>query len=212
MTKDVLAKAFEPFFTTKEIGKGSGLGLSQALGFAKQSGGGMRIESRLGEGTSVKVYLPRTTEHDVSAASSNTAAAVQRPSKGGIILLVDDDEAVREITATMLRTSGYVVLEVGSGRAALDLLDGGTNIDLAILDFAMPGMNGVEVARQIHARFPHLPVLFVTGYVDQSVLAEIDESRIVKKPFIGEELTTKVNAAILNANPRSSGKVLPLRR
>ncbi len=160
----------------------------------------------------MKVYLPRTTEHDVSEASSNTAAAVQRPIKGGIILLVDDDEAVREITATMLRASGYVVLEVGSGRAALDLLDGDTNIDLAILDFAMPGMNGVEVARQIHARFPNLPVLFVTGYVDQSVLAEIDESRIVKKPFIGEELATKVNAAILNANPRSSGKVLPLRR
>ena len=212
MAKDVLAKAFEPFFTTKEIGKGSGLGLSQALGFAKQSGGGMRIESRMGEGTSVKVYLPRTAEDEVSEASSNAVAVVRRPIKGAIILLVDDDEAVREVTATMLRTSGYVVLEVGSGGAALDLLNGEASIDLAILDFAMPGMNGIEVARQIHFRFPNLPVLFITGYVDQSVLAEIDEARIVKKPFVGEELATKVNAAILKASPRSGGKILPLRR
>jgi signal transduction histidine kinase len=212
MAKDVLAKAFEPFFTTKEIGKGSGLGLSQALGFAKQSGGGMRIESRMGEGTSVKVYLPRTPEDEVSEASSNAVAVVRRPIKGAIILLVDDDEAVREVTATMLRTSGYVVLEVGSGGAALDLLNREANIDLAILDFAMPGMNGVEVARQIHLRFPNLPVLFITGYVDQTVLAEIDEARIVKKPFVGEELATKVNAAILKASPRSGGKILPLRR
>ena len=82
MAKDVLAKAFEPFFTTKEIGKGSGLGLSQALGFAKQSGGGMRIESRVGEGTSVKVYLPRTAEDEVSEASSNSVAVVRRPIQG----------------------------------------------------------------------------------------------------------------------------------
>jgi signal transduction histidine kinase len=211
MAKDVLAKAFEPFFTTKEIGKGSGLGLSQALGFAKQSGGGMRIESRPAEGTAVRVYLPRTAEDEVSEASSNTAVVARRPFMGAIILLVDDDEAVREVTATMLRTSGYVVLEVGSGGAALDLLNGETNIDLAIVDFAMPGMNGVEVARQIHFRSPNLPVLFITGYVDQSVLAQIDEARIVKKPFVGEELATKVNAAILKAS-RSRGKVLPLRR
>src|SRR6476660_9543447 len=131
MSKDVLAKAFEPFFTTKEIGKGSGLGLSQALGFAKQSGGDMRIESRVDEGTSVKVYLPDTAEDEVSEGSSNSAAVVRGSFKGAIILLVDDDEAVREVTATMLRTSGYVVLEVGSGGAALDLLNGETNVDLA---------------------------------------------------------------------------------
>ena len=212
MAKDVLAKAFEPFFTTKEIGKGSGLGLSQALGFAKQSGGGMRIETRIGEGTSVKVYLPRTLEPEISKASPSSVAAIPRPFKGAIILLVDDDEAVREITASMLRNSGYVVLEVGSGGAALDLLDGDSNIDLALLDFAMPGMNGMEIARQVHSRFPTLPVLFITGYVDQTVLAEIDEARIVKKPFVGDELAIKVNAALLKASPRTAGKVLPLRR
>jgi signal transduction histidine kinase/CheY-like chemotaxis protein len=203
MAKDVLAKAFEPFFTTKEIGKGSGLGLSQALGFAKQSGGGMRIESRIGEGTSVKVYLPRTVEIEVSKAPPNSAGVVRRHFGGAVILLVDDDEAVREIAATMLRASGYVVLEVGSGGAALDLLDEESNIDLALLDFAMPGMNGMEIARQVHSRFPTLPVLFITGYVDQTVLAEIDEARIVKKPFVGEELVTKMNAALLKASPRT---------
>jgi signal transduction histidine kinase/CheY-like chemotaxis protein len=212
MAKDVLAKAFEPFFTTKEIGRGSGLGLSQALGFAKQSGGGMRIESRVGEGTSVKVYLPRTAESGVAEASSNSVTAVRRECKGSIILLVDDDQAVREITASMLRALGYVVMEVGSGGAALDFLDGETHIDLALIDFAMPGMNGVEVARQVHSRFPTLPVLFITGYIDQGVLAEIGEARIIKKPFVGDELATKVNAALLKASSRSGGKVLPLRR
>jgi CheY-like chemotaxis protein len=112
----------------------------------------------------------------------------------------------------MLRALGYVVMEVGSGGAALDLLDGETHIDLALIDFAMPGMNGVEVARQVHSRFPTLPVLFITGYVDQGVLAEIGEARIIKKPFVGDELATKVNAALLKASSRSGGKVLPLRR
>jgi signal transduction histidine kinase/ActR/RegA family two-component response regulator len=212
MNKEIMAKAFEPFFTTKEIGKGSGLGLSQALGFAKQSGGGMRIESRVGEGTSVKVFLPRTGSADREKSSPGVAPAAQRHRKGAIILLVDDDNAVREVTASMLRELGYVVLEVGSGGAALDLLDGDTNVDLALLDFAMPGMNGMEVARQIQSRFPTLPVLFVTGYVDKTELAEIGDARIIKKPFIGDELANKVNAALAKTSPRAGGKVLPLRR
>jgi signal transduction histidine kinase/CheY-like chemotaxis protein len=212
MTKEVLAKAFEPFFTTKEIGKGSGLGLSQALGFAKQSGGGIRIESRVGEGTSVKVYLPRTAETGFENTAADSSGAIRRPLKGSIILLVDDDHAVREITASKLREYGYVVLEVGSGGAALDFLGEESNIDLVLLDFAMPGMNGMEVARQVHSRFPTIPVLFITGYVDQAVLADIGEARIVKKPFVGDELATKVHAALLKTSPRSGGKVLPLRR
>ncbi len=212
MTKEIMAKAFEPFFTTKEIGKGSGLGLSQALGFAKQSGGGMRIESRVGEGASVKVFLPRTIGGAAAESSAHSTAPTQRHRKGAIILLVDDDNAVRDVTASMLRELGYVVLEVGSGGAALDLLDGDTNVDLALLDFAMPGMNGMEVARQLQSRFPTLPVLFVTGYVDKTELAEIGDARIIKKPFIGDELANKVNAALAKTSPRAGGKVLPLRR
>ena len=212
MPKDVLTKAFEPFFTTKEIGKGSGLGLSQALGFAKQSGGGMRIESRVGEGTSVKVYLPRTERIEVTEASSHSDAPNQPQPKGAIILLVDDDSGVREITASMLREMGYVVLELGSGDAALDLLDGEAHIDLAVLDYAMPGMNGMEVARQVNSRFPTLPVLFITGYVDSAALREIGDAKIIKKPFVGDELANKVDAALIKGARRAGGKVLPLRR
>jgi signal transduction histidine kinase len=212
MTKDVLAKAFEPFFTTKEIGKGSGLGLSQVLGFAKQSGGGMRIETRVGEGTSVKVYLPRAATTGVGDVPNDLVGANRHPRKGAIILLVDDDSAVREVTASILRELGYVVLEVGSGGAALDLLDGEAGVDLVVLDFAMPGMNGMELARQVHSRFPTLPTLFITGYADKTELDEVDEARIVKKPFIGDELANKVHAAVTKTGPRLSGKVVPLRR
>ena len=151
MTKEVLAKAFEPFYTTKDIGKGSGLGLSQVLGFAKQSGGGMRIESRVGEGTSVKIYLPRAMRSDVTLPSESIGAP-KRSAKGAVILLVDDDSAVREVTASILRDLGHVVIEVGSGGGALDLLDRNAQIELVILDFAMPGMNGMEVARQVRAK------------------------------------------------------------
>ena len=210
MTKEVLSKAFEPFFTTKEIGKGSGLGLSQVLGFAKQSGGGMRIETRVGEGTSVKVYLPRATRAGVEASPrSFESSATHR--RGALILLLDDDEAVRDITASMLRELGYVVLEVGSGGAALDLLERNDSVDLALLDFAMPGMNGAEVAKQIHSRFPFLPILFITGYADKSALGEIGDARIIKKPFVTDELGNKVRAA-LQLGPRPNGKIVPLRR
>jgi signal transduction histidine kinase/CheY-like chemotaxis protein len=208
MTKEVLAKAFEPFFTTKEIGKGSGLGLSQVLGFAKQSGGGVRIETRMGEGTSVKVYLPRTTI-DAAEASTVSVAPIRRHHKGAVILLVDDDSAVREVTASMLRELGYVILEVGSGGAALDLL-GGANVDLVVLDFAMPGMNGMEVAKQVHSRFPTLPVLFITGFSDQSALGNVGDAEIIKKPFLSDELANKVDAALGPASLPSNGKRAPL--
>jgi signal transduction histidine kinase/CheY-like chemotaxis protein len=208
MTKEVLAKAFEPFFTTKEIGKGSGLGLSQVLGFAKQSGGGMRIETRVGEGTSVKVYLPRTTT-DAAEASTVSVAPIRHHHKGAVILLVDDDSAVREVTASMLRELGYGTLEVGSGGAALDLLDG-ANVDLVVLDFAMPGMNGMEVAKQVHSRFPNLPVLFITGFADQSALGKVDDAGIIKKPFLGDELANKVDAALGPINLPSNSKRVPL--
>jgi signal transduction histidine kinase len=211
MMKDVVARVFEPFFTTKEIGKGSGLGLSQVLGFAKQSGGGVRIDTRVGEGTSVKVYLPRAANESVPATSTATTMT-HLGSKGAIILLIDDDSAVREVTSSMLKELGCIVLEVGSGGAALDLLDGQTNIDLVLLDLAMPGMSGVEVARQVQLKYPSLPTLFVTGYADKAMLRGVGDERIIKKPFVGDELIEKVNAALVKA-PRSSGKVVvPLRR
>lgn len=211
MTKEVLAKAFEPFYTTKDIGKGSGLGLSQVLGFAKQSGGGMRIESRVGEGTSVKIYLPRAVGSDVTLPSE-LIGVPKRSAKGAVVLLVDDDSAVREVTASILRDLGHVVIDVGSGGGALDLLDQKAQIDLVILDFAMPGMNGMEVARQVRAKVPSRPVIFVTGYADTSALGDIDQTQIVRKPFIENELADKVQFALSNRAGNSSSKIIPLRR
>ena len=213
MTREVLAKAFEPFFTTKEIGKGSGLGLSQVLGFAKQSGGGIRIETRVGEGTSVKVYLPRAAAQSDQEVSVATARVTQTKHTGAIILLVDDDSAVRDVTAAILEDLGYVVLKVGSGGAALDLLDRQSNIDLALLDFAMPGMSGVEVARQVQSKYPTIPILFITGYADKLAFGDVGEERIIKKPFVGEELAEKVSAALAKGVSPQRGKVVvPLRR
>jgi signal transduction histidine kinase/CheY-like chemotaxis protein len=213
MTKEVLAKALEPFFTTKEIGKGSGLGLSQVLGFAKQSGGGMRIETRVGEGTSVKVYLPRASRDSIFEVPAAAAGLTRGKRIGAIILLVDDDSAVCEVTAAILEDFGYVLLKVGSGGAALDLLERHSNIDLILIDFAMPGMSGAEVARQVQSKYPALPILFVTGYADKIALGDVGDERIIQKPFIGEELAEKVNAALIRSGARLSGKgVVPLRR
>ena len=203
MTEDVRSKAFEPFFTTKGVGKGSGLGLSQVLGFAKQSGGGIRLETILNKGTAIHVYLPRGEIHLGSKREPDSHAfvsAAELPS--ATVLLVDDDDAVREITAAMLREMGCTVVEAGSGGAALDLLEHMTKIDLMLLDFAMPGMNGAEVARQVQMKRPSLPILFVTGFADRAALAGVSDEFVVGKPFLDDELTTKVRHVLLQPRPQ----------
>ncbi|WP_269714077.1 response regulator [Caulobacter sp. NIBR2454] len=203
MSDDILARAFEPFFTTKDVGKGSGLGLAQVFGFAKQSGGGVRIETKLGEGTSVKVYLPR-------ASQAARAAAVEAvfPRGDGLanrkILVVDDDSAVREVTATILRELGCVVIEAGSGRAALDALEREEGIDMLLADYAMPGMNGMDTARAARAMRPNLPVLFITGFADLAALKDAGEDRIVQKPFRDGELAAKIEAILGSADAISN--------
>jgi CheY-like chemotaxis protein len=112
------------------------------------------------------------------------------------IIVVDDDDAVRDVTAAMLRERGYTVFEAGSGGAALDLLERVPSIDLVLIDFAMPGMSGAEVARRIQARRPAIPVLFVTGFADRAALAGVGEAHIIGKPFIGGELAEKVALAL----------------
>jgi signal transduction histidine kinase len=197
MTEEVRAKVFEPFFTTKEIGKGSGLGLSQVLGFAKQSGGGVRIESRVGEGTSIHIYLPRTKAKAEERSPSAPAIAAHKDAPDARILLVDDDHAVREVTSITLRDLGYTVVEAGSGGAALDILAREPTIDLLIIDFAMPGMSGAEVARQARAKRPTLPILFITGFADRAALAGVSETHIVGKPFVNDELATKLRTVLV---------------
>ena len=209
MSEDIRAKVFEPFFTTKEVGKGSGLGLSQVLGFAKQSGGGVRINSRLGEGTSVHIYLPRAGAEAAKFGPPPRRMVWAGSPRNATILLVDDDNEVREVTRAMLHELGHVVLEAGSGGAALDILERETGIDLLIVDFAMPGMNGAEVARLAHLRQPNLPALFVTGFADRGALAGVDDAFIVGKPFHYDELAGKVQLAL---GAGSAANVVRLRR
>lgn len=195
MPADVRAKVFEPFFTTKEVGKGSGLGLSQVLGFAKQSGGGVRIDSVPGQGTSVHIYLPRARVRTI-AVEPAPAIVTATERVGARILLVDDDMAVREVTAAMLRDLGYDVRESGSGADALEMLDGEPNCDLVVVDFAMPGMSGAELARRIQTKWPTLPFLFVTGFAERNALTDVHDGQIIRKPFLSGELAEKVRIAL----------------
>ena len=188
MSDEVRAKAFEPFFTTKEVGKGTGLGLSQVLGFAKQSNGGVRIESRSGEGTTVKVFLPRAGGEARQESMASIVSVAPQRRDGMVVLLVDDDTAVREITAELLREAKFHVIEAGSGGAGLEALDRTETVDVLLVDFVMPGMNGAEVAREAQLRRPGLPTLFVTGYADLDAIRSVGEERIVAKPFKPERL------------------------
>ena len=208
MTEEIRARIFEPFFTTKEVGKGSGLGLSQVLGFAKQSGGGVRAVSRLGAGTSVHIYLPRAAAKPSKLAAIPVRTGAVDTFRGAVILLVDDDNAVREVTRALLIELGYLVLEAGSGGAALEVLEREPAIDLMIVDYAMPGMNGAEVARLAKVKRPRLPELFVTGFADRTALAGVSEGRIISKPFSDYELANKIQLALAEG---ASEKVIRLR-
>ncbi|MFL9825401.1 ATP-binding protein [Rhodoplanes sp. SY1] len=197
MSEEVQAKAFEPFFTTKTVGKGSGLGLSQVLGFAKQSGGGVAIETEPGHGTTVRVFFPRAP----SAEEAETTGAPEKPTGkrlSACVLVVDDDDDVRHVTATMLETLGHRVVEAGSGGAALERLASRDDIELALIDFAMPGMSGLDLAREARLRRPALPILFITGYADSTVLAGVRHEHILRKPFLEPELDRRIRAALAN--------------
>jgi len=195
MEPGVLEKAFEPFFTTKEPGRGSGLGLSQVLGFAKQSGGGVRITSLSGTGTTVHVYLPRATLRRTTAPLAEEPAGSGAPVSARV-LLVDDEAPVREVIAQALRDMGHEVIEAGSGGAALEIMEQDASLNVALLDFAMPGMNGAELARRIRSRFPEMRVLFVTGYAETEALADVADDQIIQKPLRQADLSRKLTAAL----------------
>ena len=198
MTDQVLGRAFEPFFTTKEVGKGSGLGLSQVFGLAKQSGGGVRIDTEIGKGTVIRVFLPRAEAAPVADPLPSGELQTARAS-GLIVMVVDDDEAVREVTANFLDDLGYEVIEAGSGGAALEQLERHPKIDAVILDFAMPGMNGADLARELRLRRPGAPILFATGYADAEALTDIGDHLIVHKPFTQVELARKLSRTLAGA-------------
>jgi signal transduction histidine kinase/CheY-like chemotaxis protein/integral membrane sensor domain MASE1 len=194
MTREVLAHAFEPFFTTKEVGVGSGLGLSQVYGFAKQSGGAALIESELGQGTSISLFLPRATNISTNPcpAASDAVLATARAR----ILLVEDDDGVAEATAELLRDIGFQVLRVRDGKAAFAALDRNSTIELVMSDIVMPGgISGLELARALREHRPELPVVLATGYSQYALQAVKEGFRLVEKPFSREVLAAAIRAA-----------------
>ncbi len=191
MSEDVLAKVFEPFFTTKDIGKGSGLGLAQVFGFAKQSGGGVRIDTTLGRGTEVAVYLPAVKEEMVNEpVAAVLSQSISESGHNRTVLLVDDDHLVRDMLGDVLRQYGYQVRQAHSGEQALALLD--DDIDLLLTDFAMPEFNGAQLALAARERYPRVPVVFLTGYAELQGL-ELPGSLVIQKPVQADELARALN-------------------
>jgi PAS domain S-box-containing protein len=204
MDQETMARVFEPFFTTKPTGKGTGLGLSQVYGFVRQSGGHVRIYSKLGQGTTVKIYLPRLHGAGETAEADATAAATPvHRGANETILLVEDDDHVRAFAAEALRELGYGVVEATTGRAALALLDAHPEVDLVFTDVVLPeGMNGRQLADAARARRPRLKVLFTTGYARNAIVhhGRLDpDVELLAKPFSYEALAAKIRK-ILDAD------------
>ena len=200
MSPEVSQRAFDPFFTTKGIGKGTGLGLSQVYGVARQAGGTAEIVSTPGAGTVVTLLLRRSAASPDAPQARTSQRPVLAPQGGGTVLLVDDEAAVRELTAETLELLGYRVLTAASGEQALEMLET-AQPDLMLFDYAMPGMNGAELARLVRLRHPGAPILIASGYADtaQVEAALGGEAMILRKPFNMEALAQMV-AGILGGS------------
>ena len=197
MSAEVLGHAFEPFFTTKEVGKGTGLGLSQVFGFVRQSGGHVDLQSRLGQGTVVRIYLPRS----FGAAIADTPAPTETAAHDGageVVLVVEDDERVRNFSTEALRELGYTVLTARGGAEALQLLESAARVDLLFTDMVMPDMNGRQLADAALKKRPTLKVLFTTGYMRHPVLGDsVDAAAAtLHKPFTLDQLAAKVRLVL----------------
>jgi two-component system, NtrC family, sensor kinase len=194
MPKDVIERAFEPFFTTKESGQGTGLGLSQVYGFVKQSGGHVKIYSEAGEGTTIKIYLPRF--FGKASATEENAAAPSRSRSGESVLVVEDDTDVRGYVVETLASLGYKVFEAAEAEIALRLLDENPSVHLLLTDVVMPGMNGRKLAEEARLRRPDLKILYMTGYSRSAIMHQgrldigVD---LLQKPISSEQLASAVH-------------------
>jgi PAS domain S-box-containing protein len=200
MTPEVMAHAFEPFFTTKDIGQGTGLGLAMVFGFARQSGGQVRIYSELGKGTTMSIYLPR---HHGEVDTAETGSFVIRPTDSAhsvTVLVVDDEPTVRLLVTEVLDDCGYHAIEAADGPTALKILRSNVDIDLLITDLGLPGgMTGRQVAELAREVRPDLKVLFITGFADNAAAGNghVDASMpMLTKPFTVESLVDKVTQLI----------------
>lgn len=201
MTPEVQARAFDPFYTTKPMGEGTGLGLSMIYGFARQSGGQVRIYSEVGQGTTMCIYLPRhygDASDDDGAVALDTAAA---PVEGRhSVMVVDDEPTIRMLVVEILEEMGHVVLEAGDGPSALRLLGTGAHVDLLITDVGLPGqMNGRQVADAAIEMLPHLKVLFITGYAENAVIGNGPlgpNMALMTKPFAMDIIADRIRTIL----------------
>ncbi len=187
MSPEVLQRALEPFYTTKGVGRGSGLGLSTVFGMARQSGGTLRLRSELGLGTIVTILLRRAGEADLLTENDDGASTIglpRAPRHGIEVMIVDDDDDVRRVMTETLRGLGYAAPAFSNGVAALRAMRE-RRPDLMVLDFAMPDLDGAEVARQARHMHPELDIIFISGYADSAKLDAVmdDPSSLLRKPF-----------------------------
>jgi CheY-like chemotaxis protein len=199
MTKEAMARAFEPFFTTKEAGRGTGLGLSQVYGFIKQSGGHVNLYSEPGEGTTVKLYLPRLADGEVVEVVKDTRPLVTS-AVGETILAVEDEKDVRVFTAEGLRELGYRVLTAPDAKSALEVLERESRVDLLFTDLGLPGgMSGRELADVAQQRRPGLSVLFTTAYARNAIVhhGRLEPGvELIVKPFTQADLARKIRGVL----------------
>jgi CheY-like chemotaxis protein len=202
MTAETMERVFEPFFTTKPVGKGTGLGLSQIFGFARQSGGDVTLESTVGVGTTVSLYLPRSTQEPAAAGEQRPAlhgvpGQDEEAHTGNSILVVEDDPRVSRATVAALEELGYRPIACASGRDALLILERDGEIDLVVTDVMMPEMTGPELVREVNRLYPWIAILFVTGYVGEAGDADdLAGQQILRKPFTVSALSNAVSTAL----------------
>jgi signal transduction histidine kinase/CheY-like chemotaxis protein len=201
MSEEVQRRALEPFYTTKDVGRGTGLGLSMAFGMAQQSGGALRLSSEVGKGTTVTLILRKAAADAVLPAPDEAGggdADLPRAARHGLeVMIVDDDDDVRRVMTETLRGLGYAAPAFSNGEAALRVMSA-RRPDLLVLDFAMPDMNGADVARAVRASYPDLYIVFVSGFADSAKLDEVmdDRSVMLRKPFDADDLARLVAACL----------------
>jgi len=203
MTPDVLGRAFDPFFTTKPTGLGTGLGLSMVYGFARQSGGQVRIYSEVGQGTTVCLYLPRYHGQENSPEGATKPGEAPRADRGETVLVVDDEPTVRMLVTEVLEDLGHTALAAADGPAGLRVLQSDTRIDLLISDVGLPGgMNGRQLADAGRVLRPGLKVLFITGYAENAAIGNghlEPGMHVLTKPFAMEALASRIKAILEQA-------------